>query len=94
MARYVSLIRFTDQGVRHLSKSPVRALAFRKAAEKSGVKVEVQLWTLGKDDGLLILSGEERKVLRVLAQLAALGNVRTRTMPAYDAAEFQDLAGK
>ena len=94
MARYVTLIRFTDQGARNLKKSPARALAFRKAAEKTGVKVEAQLWTLGKEDGLLILSGEERKVLRVLTQLAVLGNVRTRTMPAYEAAEFQTLVAK
>ena len=93
MARYITLIRFTDQGARNIKKSPSRALAFRKAAEKAGVKVESQLWTVGTEDGVLILSGDEQKVLRVLAQLGALGNVRTRTMQAFDAKEFQRIVG-
>ena len=43
MARYVTLIRFTEQGARNLRKSPTRAQSFRKAAEKSGVSVETQI---------------------------------------------------
>ena len=37
MARYVTLIRFTDQGARAMSKSTARALAFKKAAGKAGI---------------------------------------------------------
>ena len=93
MARYVSLIRFTDQGARALKKSTARALGFRKAAEKAGIAVEAQLWTAGSCDGLLILSGDERKILRCLAQLAALGDVRTETLQAFDAREFKHMVG-
>jgi len=94
MARYVTLIRFTDQGARNIKKSPPRARAFKNAAEKAGVKVELQLWTVGKEDGLLVLSGDDQKVLRVLTQLAALGNVRTRTMQAFDAKGFHGIVGR
>ncbi len=93
MARYVSLIRFTDQGVRALKKSAARALGFRKAAERAGITVEAQLWTAGSCDGVLILSGDERKILRCLAQLAAPGNVRTETLRAFDAGEFKAIVG-
>ena len=55
MARYVSLIRFTDQGARAMKQSAARALVFDKVAGKAGVKVETQLWTAGSCDGLLIL---------------------------------------
>lgn len=94
MARYVSLIRFTDQGARAMKKSAARAQLFRKAAGQAGVKVEAQLWTAGSYDGVLILNGDEQKILRCLAQLVALGNVRTEAFPAFDAAEFQALLGK
>ncbi len=93
MARYVTLIRFTDQGARGMKKSTARALAFKRAAEKSGVTVETQLWTVGACDGVLILSGEEKKALRCLTQLAALGNIRTQTMRAFDAGEFKAITG-
>ena len=95
MARYVSLLRFTAQGVRNLKQSPARASAFRRAAEKAGVKVEALFWTAGAYDGIMILNGtNEAKVLNVVAKLAALGNVSTQSMRAFDAKEFAAIAGK
>jgi uncharacterized protein with GYD domain len=91
MARYVSLIRFTEQGARALRKSTARAASFRKEAGKAGVKIEVQLWTAGSCDGLLVLSGDQAKILRCLARLASLGNVRTESLPAFDAGEFSAI---
>jgi len=93
MATYVSLLRFTDQGARAMKKSASRAENFRKAAEKAGVKVEAQLWTAGSCDGVLILSGDETKILRCLAGLANLGNVRTESLRAFDSKEFNALVG-
>jgi uncharacterized protein with GYD domain len=93
MARYVSLLRFTEQGARSIKKSAARALNFRKAAEKEGVRVEAQLWTTGSRDGLLILCGDERRILRCLARLTSLGNVRTESFPAFDAQELKNTVG-
>jgi len=93
MACYVSLLRFTNQGARALKASAARAANFCKAAAKSGVAVEAQLWTTGSCDGVLILSGDERKILRCLARLAALGNVRTETLQAFDATEYKAIVG-
>ncbi len=95
MARYVTLLRFTDQGARALNKSVSRAQAFRKTAEKAGVKVEAQFWTVGSYDGIVILSSDQEKhILKVLGQLAAAGNVRTETLQALDDAEFSGLFPK
>jgi uncharacterized protein with GYD domain len=91
MARCITLIRFTEEGARNIAKSPARALAFRKAAEKAGLTVESQLWTVGAYDGLLILSGDERKILHTLADLVALGNVRTETLQAFDNDQFSGI---
>lgn len=93
MARYVSLIRFTEQGARNIKKSAARAHAFRNAVEKSGIAVEAQLWTAGSCDGVLILNGDEKKILRHLSQLTSLGNVRTETLQAFDTKEFQAICG-
>jgi uncharacterized protein with GYD domain len=95
MARYVTLIRFTPQGVRNLKQSPARASAFCKAAEKAGVKVEAQLWTAGAYDGILILNAvNEVKILGLIAKLAAQGNVSTQSLPAFDAKEFAAIVGR
>ena len=95
MSRYVSLIRFTEQGARNIKKSPGRAQAFKKAAEKAGVTVEAQYWTVGRYDGLLVINADtEEQALHCLTELAASGNVRTETMQAFDAEEFAAIVGK
>jgi uncharacterized protein with GYD domain len=95
MARYVSLLRFSDQGARAIRKSTRRAESFKRAARKAGVTIEQQLWTLGDHDGVLVLSADShQKILHCLSELAAAGFVRTQTMPAFDAAEFNALVGR
>lgn len=95
MVRYLTLLQFTEQGAKTLAKSPSRAEAFKQAAASAGVKVEAQYWTTGAYDGVLIFSAEdETKALRCLSALAVAGNVRTETLRAFDAKEFQALAPK
>lgn len=95
MARYLALLKFTAQGAKNIKKSTARAHAFDKLAAKAGVKVEGQFWTMGRYDGVLILSAkDERKVLHMLAALAALGNVRTQTMQAFVDTEFDKIVGR
>ena len=95
MARYIALLKFTEQGAKNIKKSTARAHAFDKLAAKSGVKVEGQYWTMGRYDGVLILAAsDETKVLHMLTLLAALGNVRTQTMQAFVDTEFDKIVGR
>jgi len=95
MARYITLLRFTEQGAKELKTSTNRAHSFDKTAAKAGVKIEGQYWTLGAYDGVLILSADsETKVLRCLSQLASQGKVRTETMQAFIDKEFERIVGK
>jgi uncharacterized protein with GYD domain len=92
MPRYISLLKFTEQGVKAIKKSTSRAHDFNVVATKAGVKVEGEYWTVGRFDGVLILNGpNEQTVLRVLTDLAALGNVRTQTLQAFTDQEFDAI---
>jgi uncharacterized protein with GYD domain len=95
MVRYLVLVKFTEQGLKNVKKSTSRAAAFREAASKSGVEVEAQYWTVGRYDGFVVLRAEqESNILRAIASLAAEGNVRTQSLRALDAKEFEAVAGK
>lgn len=95
MARYISLLRFTEQGAKNMKKSTTRAHDFDKLAAKAGVKVEGQFWTMGSYDGVLILTADsEARVLHLLTLLAGLGNVRTSTMQAFVDKEFDAIVGR
>ena len=94
MARYISLLRFTEQGSKNLKESTNRAHTFDKIAAQAGVKIEGQYWTLGAYDGVLILDADsEQKVLRCLSQLASQGNVRSETMQTFIDKEFDEIVG-
>jgi uncharacterized protein with GYD domain len=95
MAKYISLLRFTEQGAKALKKSTNRAHGFDKIAAKAGVEIVGQYWTLGTYDGVLIISADsEQKALHCLSQLAAQGNVRTETMQAFIDKEFDGILGR
>lgn len=95
MFHYIALIRFTEQGAKNIKESASRAHAFDAAAEKAGVKIESQYWTVGNYDGVLVLSADdENKLLHCLTELARGGNVRTETMRAFTDREFVAIAGK
>jgi uncharacterized protein with GYD domain len=88
MARFISLVNFTEQGARSVKDSPARADAFRKMAESLGVKVHSMYWTLGAIDLVVTVEGAEEAVTAALLKVGSAGNVRTQTLRAYDAAEF------
>ena len=95
MARYIALLKFTDKGATNLNKSTQRAHNFDKLAEKTGVQVEGQYWTMGAYDGVLILQADsEHKILHLLSELAMLGNVRTETLQAFIDTEFDAIVKK
>jgi uncharacterized protein with GYD domain len=95
MARFISLIRFTDKGANAIKQSTSRAHAIQKVAEKSGAKIEAHYWTLGSYDGVLVISApKQEQALHCIALLSAAGFVRTDTMPAFTDVEFDEIVGQ
>lgn len=92
MATFIVLLDYTDQGIRNLKDSPQRADAFNAFAEKMGVSIVGQYWTIGSHDGVLVMDAPtEEKAASVLLHLGTSGNVRTTTLRAFDWAEAQEL---
>ena len=95
MARYIALLKFTEKGAREITKSTARAHSFDKAAAKAGVKIEGQYWTVGKYDGVLIISADDAsKALHLLAELASHGAVKSQTMQAFTDTETDAILGR
>jgi uncharacterized protein with GYD domain len=80
MATFITLMNFTDQGIRNVKDSPARYEAFRTVAEKLGVTVKSVYWTVGQYDVVLVMEGsDEAAVTSALLKVGSLGNVRTQT---------------
>src|SRR6516162_10161236 len=94
MATFITTVQFTEQGIKAVRDTCDRAAAFKAAARKMGVKVAGQYWTLGAFDGVLVLEApDEATATAALLHLGALGNLRTQTARAFDAAEMRKVLG-
>jgi len=94
MATFISLVNFTDQGVRNIKDSPNRYEAFRTMAEKLGVVVKGFYYTVGRYDLVVVMEGTDEAVTTALLKVGSLGNVRTETLRGFSLEEMKKIIGK
>ena len=91
MATFITLINFTDQGIKAVKESPDRLVAFRTLAEKLGVSVKSSYYTVGHYDIVVTVEGSDEAVTAALLKVSSLGNIRTETLRAFTADEFKKI---
>lgn len=95
MATYISLISFTDQGIRNVKQSPERAHAFKDLAEKAGATVKAIYWTLGNYDIVAVTDApDDETAMALLLTTGSIGNIRTQTLKAFSAEEMAPILAK
>ena len=95
MAKYVSLLQFTDQGIRNVRDSIKRAAAATAEAEKMGVKVTDAFWTMGAYDVVLLLDApDDETISAFFLKVGSLGNVKSQTMRAFRREEMESILAK
>jgi uncharacterized protein with GYD domain len=95
MITYIGLLSFTDKGLQSIKDTTKRAAAAREAAKKSGVNMRDVFWTLGDYDVVCVLEAEDEAALTAFSiATAQQGNVRTRTLRAFTAAEMEKILAK
>ena len=93
MATFISLLKFTDQGIRNVKDSPDRYEAFRAMAEKLGVRVKDLYYTVGHYDIVAVMEGSDEAVTTALLQVGSLGNVRTETLRGFSLDDMKKIVG-
>jgi len=95
MATFISLVNFTQQGIRDFKVSPARAAKFKSMAQKAGVTVKEIYWTMGVHDVVLVLEApDDKAATATMLSLASLGNVRTQTLRAFNSSEMEEIISK
>src|SRR5208282_1994450 len=89
MATYVTLINFTDQGIRNVKDTANRASHYKELAAKLGCTLKENYWTQGQYDVVSIVDAPDEASMTALAMsVGKLGYIRTQTLRAYSAAEL------
>jgi len=92
MAIFVSLVNFTDQGIRYVKNTIQRADAFRETANKLGVEVKEIYWTLGSYDLVIIVEApDDESVATMFMSVGSLGNIRFHTLRGFSAKEMERM---
>ena len=95
MATYISLLSYTDQGIRNVRETTQRAQAFKEMAAQSGIAVRDVFWTLGAYDLVSIMDArEEEAAMATMLTLGAAGNVRTQTLRAFSVDEMEKVLAR
>ena len=92
MSTYVSLVNWTEQGIKNFPDTVRRAEEFSRFVQGSGGKVRELLWTVGEYN-VVILSefSDDEKAFAAFLRLGSAGNVRSRTLRAFTAAEMKAI---
>ena len=94
MPHFVSLMRYTQQGIAKIKDSPARLDAAKKAAEKAGGTIHAWYLTMGKYDALVISEfPNDEACAQFMLSVGALGNLTTQTLKAFTEAEYRKIIG-
>ena len=95
MAIFVSLINWTEQGIKNFRDTPKRAAAFEELVKKRGGRVVGLYWTLGDYDIVAITEAPDAETYTAIAlELGALGNLRTQTLRGFSVEEIERIIEK
>jgi uncharacterized protein with GYD domain len=95
MPTYVTLINWTDQGVKNYKDTVDRYEAAQEMFGKTGVSFRDVYWTIGPYDivGILDAPDDESATAALLA-VGGQGNIRTTTLRAFNASEMRGVIEK
>jgi uncharacterized protein with GYD domain len=94
MPHFVTLVRYTSQGISKIKDSPSRLDAAKKAAEAVGGKIQGWYLTMGHYDAVLISEfPNDEACAKFTLSAGALGNISTETLKAFPEADYRKICG-
>jgi uncharacterized protein with GYD domain len=95
MPTYVTLFKWTEQGMKNIKDAPARFQASKKLAESLGGKNVSLYVTMGDYDIVAVTESPNDEVAAAVAlSIASKGNAKTTTMRAFTESEFADIVKK
>ena len=92
MATYISLVQFTDQGLRAAKETTQRVAEWDAKVESMGVRIKQMYWTLGQYDQVCVFEApDDQTAASVLLSADTLSNIRTQTLRAFTSVEMEKI---
>lgn len=92
MGLYISLLHWTDQGIRNIKDSPGRLDGARQLARKHGCEMTHFFMTIGAYDMVALLEApDDEAAAKFSLALASSGSVRTSTLKAFSEDAYRKI---
>jgi len=94
MPLYITLLRWTDEGIRNVKDSPSRLEKAKEAIRASGGDFKAFYMTLGQYDAVTIgESPDDATYAKTLLAIGSSGAVKTETLRAFSEQEYREIIG-
>ncbi len=92
MPLYITLMNFTDQGIKSIKESPSRIDAARELLAGLGGELKAFYLTMGTYDAVAISEAPSDEIVAKFALIVGSGgNVRTLSMRAFDETAYREI---
>ena len=95
MPTYVTLLKFTDKGIKTIKEAPKRIEAAKQMAKASGAQMKAVYYVMGRYDAVVISEApDDETAVRMALGGAMQGNVTSETLRAFTDDEFVKIVAK
>ena len=95
MPTYVTLIHYTEQGIKTFNDLPARLEETRKVGEPLGASVVAYYLTMGRYDAIIVTEApDDETVAKLVLAAGARGNSRTEMLRAFTEDEAKKIASE
>lgn len=92
MATYISLIRYTQQGVENMKQSPARLDAAKQVFQAMGAELKGFYLVMGQYDAVVVSEGpDDETAVKLALAIGSAGAIRTETLRAFTEDEYRNI---
>jgi uncharacterized protein with GYD domain len=94
MPTYITLVNWTQKGIENVKDSPGRLESWKDVVKQSGCELKSFFMTMGDYDLVTVVEApDDETYARLTLAVAALGNIRTKTLRAFTEEEYRRIVG-
>ena len=94
MAKYITLLNWTDQGIKSVKDAPKRVDSARALAKKLGCEMQDFYLTIGAYDMVAVVEApDDETAAKLMLTIGSGGNVRSTTLKALSEDAFRKIIG-
>ena len=92
MATYISLLRFTQQGIEDIKESPARLDKAKQAFRAMGAELKEWYLVMGRYDAVVVAEApDDETVAKLALAIGSAGAIRTETLRAFPEKEYRKI---